>query len=185
MKAAVAAGADAIGLVLAESTRRVSLETAERLVELSPVVSVLVTVDTNPDDLMAAVAATGAGGVQPHGRFSLEAGDRATAAGLLVLHPVGVTGLVSDSDLPEDRIPLFDSGGQSTHGGSGVEFDWRFVSGVDRDFVLAGGLGPDNVGAAVEQLRPWGVDASSRLESAPGVKDPDLIEAFVREAKTR
>jgi phosphoribosylanthranilate isomerase len=54
---------------------------------------------------------------------------------------------------------------------------------VDRPFVLAGGLGPDNVGAAVLAIRPWGVDASSGLESAPGVKDHDLIRRYIQEAQ--
>jgi phosphoribosylanthranilate isomerase len=48
---------------------------------------------------------------------------------------------------------------------------------------MAGGLGPDNVAEAIRELRPWGVDASSRLESSPGHKDPELIAAFVQEAK--
>ena len=48
---------------------------------------------------------------------------------------------------------------------------------------MAGGLGPGTVAAAVAELAPWGVDASSRLESAPGMKDPALVAAYVREAK--
>jgi phosphoribosylanthranilate isomerase len=54
---------------------------------------------------------------------------------------------------------------------------------VDRPFVIAGGLGVDNVREAVATAAPFGVDASSRLESAPGVKDPDTIIAFIEEAK--
>ena len=50
-------------------------------------------------------------------------------------------------------------------------------------FVLAGGLGPDNVAEAVRKVRPYAVDASSRLESGPGEKDSDKVKAFVAEAK--
>ena len=49
--------------------------------------------------------------------------------------------------------------------------------------VLAGGLGPDNVRAAIAAVRPWAVDAASRLESAPGIKDPDLVRSFVEAAR--
>jgi phosphoribosylanthranilate isomerase len=49
--------------------------------------------------------------------------------------------------------------------------------------VLAGGLGPDNVAEAVARVRPWGVDASSGLEEAPGIKDHGRVATFVREAK--
>ena len=59
---------------------------------------------------------------------------------------------------------------------------WRNARGDDR-LVLAGRLGPDNVRAAVEAVQPWAVDAASRLESAPGVKDHEKVRAFVREAR--
>ena len=79
-----------------------------------------------------------------------------------------------------DELPLLDS---DSIGGTGTTFDWSWLDGLDRPFVLAGGLGPDNVAAAVERVRPWGVDASSGLESAPGVKDLAKVAAFVNKAK--
>jgi phosphoribosylanthranilate isomerase len=66
--------------------------------------------------------------------------------------------------------------------GTGHVFDWSLVQGLDRDFILAGGLGPDNVAAAIEQVRPWGVDMSSGIET-DGVKDPEKMRAAVAAAR--
>ena len=85
--------------------------------------------------------------------------------------------------IPLDHMPLLDSAHETLRGGSGETFDWSSTAGLSRPFVAAGGLGPDNVGAAIERLRPWGVDASSRLESSPGRKDEQLVRDFVTTAK--
>jgi indole-3-glycerol phosphate synthase/phosphoribosylanthranilate isomerase len=60
---------------------------------------------------------------------------------------------------------------------------WRNAAGVNDRLVLAGRLGPDNVRAAIRAVQPWAVDAASRLESAPGIKDHDKVRAFVQEAR--
>jgi indole-3-glycerol phosphate synthase/phosphoribosylanthranilate isomerase len=60
---------------------------------------------------------------------------------------------------------------------------WRAAAAAEGRVVLAGGLGPDNVRAAVEAVRPWAVDAASKLESAPGIKDPEKVRAYVAEAR--
>lgn len=180
---AVAAGADAIGFVLAESPRRIDPESARAIGAGLDVDRVLVTVDARPDEVMEMVQRAGATGVQPHGRHALEVGDVAVAAGLLVLHPVPVRSDLEPAMLPHDRILLFDTYRREVHGGTGATFDWAVLDGIERDFVLAGGLTPDNVAGAVRRVRPWGVDASSGLESAPGEKDPERIRAFVMEAK--
>ena len=71
-------------------------------------------------------------------------------------------------------------------GGTGhrVPLDWAADVARHRRVLLAGGLGPDDVAAAVAAVRPDGVDASSRLERRPGEKDPELVRAFVRAART-
>jgi phosphoribosylanthranilate isomerase len=183
--AAVDSGADAVGFVLAESPRRVSPEVARDLSADVTIDRVLVTVDALPEQLMEWVDVTGASGVQPHGLNSTEAGDAALARGLLVLHPVPVRSIIDLDDLAFDRVPLLDTFRSDSHGGTGAQFDWTLLDGIERDFVLAGGLGPDNVADALTRIAPWGVDASSGLESAPGVKDPGLIRRFVTEAKKR
>jgi phosphoribosylanthranilate isomerase len=85
--------------------------------------------------------------------------------------------------IPVGQIPLLDTWSAERHGGTGSVFDWSLAEGLQRRFILAGGLGPENVAAAIRQVRPWGVDASSRLESSPGIKDAGKVAAFITEAK--
>ena len=66
--------------------------------------------------------------------------------------------------------------------GSGRTFDWSVLEGLGRDYILSGGLGPDNVGEAVERLRPFGVDVSSGVET-DGRKDPTKMSRFVRSVR--
>lgn len=183
VEAAVAAGASAVGFVLAaDSPRRITESQAAGLASDVPIMTVIVTVDLKPSELMAAVAATGVGGVQPHGRHRQAAARAARAAGLFVLHPVSVRAAVEVGTVEEGQIPLLDTYRAGVHGGTGEVLDWDKIPDLARPFVLAGGLGPDNVAEAIRRVAPWGVDASSRLESAPGVKDPERIRAYVERA---
>lgn len=77
---------------------------------------------------------------------------------------------------------LLDAAVQGLYGGSGVTADWSSAAGLARDYplLLAGGLTPDNVADAVQQVRPWGVDAASGVEYEPGRKDAARMAAFVR-----
>ena len=91
--AAVEAGADAVGFVLAPGSPRWVAPSAARALAVDvPILTVIVTVDLTPDELMAAVAATGVGGVQPHGDHRQEAAAKAQQQGLFVLHPLAVRG---------------------------------------------------------------------------------------------
>jgi phosphoribosylanthranilate isomerase len=69
------------------------------------------------------------------------------------------------------------------YGGAGKTFDWSIAAGLDRKIIVAGGLDASNVARAVEIARPWGVDACSRIERAPGKKDHQKMKDFVRAAK--
>ena len=76
------------------------------------------------------------------------------------------------------------SGASGGSGGSGNTFDWKRIPvGVQKPFVLAGGITPDNVFEAILATLPWGVDVSSGIESAPGLKDGDKMRQFVEEVR--
>ncbi len=81
---------------------------------------------------------------------------------------------------------FLDSGSGERPGGTGNTFDWREAAYAVKELslhqrvVIAGGLRPDNVGGAIEILRPWGVDVVSGVEASPGKKDPERVRAFVR-----
>ncbi len=80
-------------------------------------------------------------------------------------------------DFPAEALLL-----DGPRGGSGSAFDWSRAEGSPRPVVIAGGLDPSNVTRAIRQLRPWGVDVCSRIESSPGIKDRRLMAAFIRAA---
>jgi phosphoribosylanthranilate isomerase len=116
-------------------------------------------------------------GIQRLGRRYVEVGN--AAAGDLQQIPLP----------PEFPVPtiVFDSGSQRSPGGTGVSFDWKEAVPLSSEIrnnglklVVAGGLTPQNVGEAMEILRPWGVDVVSGVEASPGKKDPDKVRAFVR-----
>jgi phosphoribosylanthranilate isomerase len=178
---AVAAGADAIGLVLvAESPRALTIDRAADLARGVKAQTILLTKDLGPEEIVAAALATGVDGVQPYGLHADEASRSASEAGFLVLRPVLDGAFAS---IPNDQLLLFDNVGPGGLGGTGLSLDHSLIPRMDRPFILAGGLGPDTVAVAIRMVRPYGVDASSGLEVRPGIKDPDRVERFVREAK--
>jgi phosphoribosylanthranilate isomerase len=185
--AAVEAGADAVGFVVAEgSPRQVSVDRAAGLIGGVPILTVLVTRDVTSERLTELVEATGAGGVQPHGRHAAHASSTAAIAGRFVLRPIAMGGGTPEPDpttVPEPQVPLLDSAADTAIGGTGARFDWAKIPALDRRFVLAGGLDPENVAEAIAAVRPWGVDASSGLELRRGVKDRGRVVAFIEEAK--
>jgi len=66
---------------------------------------------------------------------------------------------------------------------NGIRFDWKIARNPDHKIIIAGGLDASNVAEAIRIAKPWGVDASSKLESAPGIKDHDKVRAFVKAAQ--
>ena len=99
---------------------------------------------------------------------------------------VSVNGTPLTIALPATHVMIhLDAADPERAGGTGRTFPWESVSqiGFAHQIMLAGGLGPDNVAAAIEAVVPFAVDASSRLESAPGLKDARLVRRFLRAAR--
>lgn len=183
--AAAAAGADAIGLVFHPPSRRYvePAQAAAIAATLPPFVTTVgLFVDPEASQVDSVLQVVGLDCLQFHGD-ELEA--FCSGFGRPYLKAVAM----KDGQDPRpamDAHPaaqgfLLDSHGNGRSGGSGHRFDWRSVPGaMERPWLLAGGLDADSVREALERLRPYGVDVSSGVESAPGIKDARLMRAFVR-----
>ena len=180
--AAEAAGADALGVIFAPgSKRRVDLDQARRvLAPVGPFVArVGVFVDARVEEVLEAVRGARLSAVQLHGSE-----DASTVAA--IAHHVQVVRAVRwrpgfDPTVHADE-PISALLVDGPEPGSGLAFDWAAAAtslGLGPRWMLAGGLTPDNVAAAVARLRPYAVDVASGVESAPGVKDPAMMRAFV------
>lgn len=185
---AAAAGADAVGVVFSErSPRHASPEEAHAVIAAarteSPDVDTVLVVREMPADAAARTARDlGFDVLQLHGRYDAEDFARAKAilpriwrATSLEAHP----GLAA-GDWGEERLLV-----DGARAGSGQAWDLSLLEQAtlgDR-WLLAGGLSPDTVARAITEARPAGVDVSSGVESAPGVKSFDLITRFLRAAR--
>lgn len=177
VEAAVKAGVDAIGFVFAESKRRVTPRRAQELAESVRGRVLCVAVARHPrqsevDEILSMF--------RPDA-LQTDAEDFAELrlpAALQIL-PVVRVGGAEPNPLP---MRLLFEGPVS---GTGVPADWiaarKLAARVE--LILAGGLSPDNVAAAIAEVRPFGVDVSSGVESAPGLKSPDKILSFVKSAR--
>ena len=182
--AAEEAGADAVGLMLVASSPRVlTIQRARELAKVATIPAIVLTMDLAPHVLLALLRDVGAHGAQPYGKHAPEAASAVATDGGMALMPIQVRGPVDLDSVPEQSIPLLDGFSSKALGGTGTEVPRQWLPQNDKQYVLAGALSPANVAHAVRTVGPWGVDASSGLESSPGVKDPDLIRAFVEEAK--
>ncbi|WP_192255430.1 phosphoribosylanthranilate isomerase [Mesorhizobium caraganae] len=196
MAAALAGGASHVGFIFfAKSPRYVEPAQAGRLRQaaIGKAKAVAVTVDADdaflddivekmrPDMLQLHGAETPARVAEVKARYGLpvvKVFSVSEAADLERIKPfVGIA----------DRV-MFDAKppkGSQLPGGNGVAFDWRILAGLDAglDYMLSGGLNAANIGDALRSANPPAIDISSGVESAPGVKDPALIEQFFRAAR--
>ena len=183
---AVEAGANAVGMILAQSPRQIGIDTVREIVAHIParVEAVVVVVNPSPDELDALLAACPNVTVQFSGseRPELVArlGDRSIKA-IHVDARGGTERLEAACALyPYARV-LFDTYGDGLSGGTGQTFAWERVADFarKRNVVIAGGLNPGNVDACIRSARPFGVDVRTGIESG-GRKDAQKMHAFVR-----
>ena len=189
---AVDAGADFLGIVMAESSkRRASHEQAKEIVALNLVQPRYLVFGYDNADFISetfkALAQTGT-------RLQIMA-DHPELARLLtltsaqnILPSISAAEKVDADEITawaEYPLVLFDShrsnGGLA--GGTGKTFNPANVAGIRRPYLLAGGLNPDNVGQIVTQVNPHGVDVASGTETSPGIKDTDKVRRFIENAK--
>lgn len=132
------------------------------------------------DVVRAAVEESGVRAIQLHGDEPPEHFDALGDLGLPLIRATSPAGDLRNGSHGEDLLLV-----DSPKPGSGTPWGWTgLAQAIDGRWLLAGGLNPENVGAAVEALRPWGLDVSSGVESSRGVKDPELIRAFLSAART-
>jgi phosphoribosylanthranilate isomerase len=196
LDAALAAGADMVGFVFfPPSPRHLSLETARELGRHAKgrALKVALTVDADDVTFENIIETLRPDLLQLHGHESVaRIRDLKGRFGLPVMKAIPVATAADLASLAGyaavcDRI-LFDARapkGATRPGGLGVTFDWHLLDNLDlqRPFMLSGGLNADNVTEAVRITHAGGVDVSSGVERAPGVKDCDLIRDFVRAAR--
>jgi phosphoribosylanthranilate isomerase len=180
-------GADALGFIFAPSKRRLTAEKALALVAEAPVWTSRVGV-FGPDQHAEAEAIAGAlrlDTLQFHGAPNLEA-LQALRRRFRVVQAVGVgedaTGLSArlGAIAPHVDALLLDTARPGQLGGTGEAFAWEVLDGLAPGVpvIVAGGLGPENVGALLARHAVWGVDVCSGVESAPGVKDAGALARF-------
>jgi phosphoribosylanthranilate isomerase len=193
---ALQAGADMVGFVFfPPSPRHISLETARELGRQvkGRALKVALTVDADDATLSNIVETLRPDLLQLHGKESVaRLRDIKQAFGVPLmkviavetaadLAPLGGFAAVADRILFDARAPK-----EATRpGGLGTAFDWHALENLDLKlpFMVSGGLTADNVAEAIRITRAGGVDVSSGVESAPGIKDPEMIRAFIRAAR--
>lgn len=191
VRLAVAAGADAVGFVhVPRSKRFVDRDRIQELCRAAgPMVArVGVIADLPLEEALSLAHQTPLTVLQLHGQ---ENGDYVRALRSALDPRIGLWQAVR-GDAPEARAraaaltDLLEALVLDSDGGSGTPFDWASAKGFDPGcpVLLAGGLTPENVAPAVQGLRPFAVDVSSGVESAPGVKDPERLRAFFTAVRT-
>ncbi len=183
---AASLGADLLGFIFADSPCRVSPQTAASIVAKLPAFqqTVGVFLDVSPSDIVETCAAARLDYAQLHGSESPDVCSAVVAAGIPVIKVITVTAapdVAAATEYTDASAFLLD------RPKGGAMFDWDIArhaaSSLPQPVMLAGGLTPDNVAAAMDVSRPYAVDVNSGVASAPGVKDPYKLAAFIAAAR--
>lgn len=181
---AVAMGADAIGFVFAPSPRQVAPGLVADIVKRLPpeILTVGVFRDELPERVVDVCAFAGLKAAQLHGRETPEQARwiRQRLRWVIQAFAAGDVAVTRAAEYGVDAILL-----DNPSPGSGEVFDWKLAgeAPIGTRIIIAGGLTPDNVGAAVAAVQPWGIDAVTGVEKEPGHKDPVRLRAFVAAAR--
>ena len=180
--AAIAGGATAIGFNFwPRSPRYITPEQAAEIAPEAGVRRVGVFVNETPERVAEIARVAKLDVAQLHGDETPDA----YPPSLTVWKAARVGGdfdFLAYEDLPAEALVLDGPAGE-LYGGSGQTFDWGLAAAVRKRIILAGGLDASNVARAIAAARPWGVDACSRIESAPGKKDHRKMQEFLEAAK--
>ncbi|MDC0963856.1 phosphoribosylanthranilate isomerase [Candidatus Pseudothioglobus singularis] len=182
---AALAGVDAIGLVFYnKSPRNVDIHSAQKIIEALPpfINRVGLFVNANPSFIDEILCEVPLDTLQFHGDESVLDCAQYQMPFIKSLRVKPDTNVKEIAEnFSSASALLLDSFSPSSYGGTGESFDWSLARvKISLPIILAGGLTVDNVADAIKQVNPYAVDASSGVESAPGVKDIDKIEAFIR-----
>lgn len=186
---ACACGADALGLVFyPQSPRCVTPEQARAIIQaLPPLVTVVgLFVNEEQQRIRQLAGDCGLDVIQLHGDEGADSCDFAPRRSIKALRVKDAASLGGHEEFRSSAL-LLDAWVAGAYGGTGERFNWDLAADIARrrPVILAGGLTPENVAAAVSTVRPYGVDVSSGVESAPGRKDPAKVAAFIRNAKSK
>jgi len=175
--AAVEAGASAIGFnFYRESPRYISHTGAAMIGEKIPanVWKVGVFVNETPEAIARIVLDAGLDVAQLHGSSHMR--------GMRIWQAVSAVGTVAGPLAESVEALLIDTPSNEAFGGTGNTWDWTQAPHLEQKIIIAGGLDAGNVRTAIEQAKPWGVDACSRIEKSPGLKDHDKMRRFIAAA---
>lgn len=195
LETVIEAGADIVGFVhFPKSPRHLGIEDIGILISEARGRIETAVLTVNPDNSMISeIAMFDPDWLQLHGTESVSRVRDVRAEGgvpLIKALPIGAAEdvekiieyeSIADRILLDAKPPM-----KATRpGGNGMQFDWSLLKTLDPSlpYMLSGGLTPQNVGDAIGDLKPFGIDVSSGVESAPGVKDAELIKAFVANAR--
>jgi phosphoribosylanthranilate isomerase len=182
----VEAGADALGLVFASSPRQVSLQIAQKICRELPdsVSKIGVFVNENRSTLLKIASLCQLDYVQLHGQEDLAYLQELKFPFLKVFKVKDESVLSEIESFKLNRFML-DTYLNGSAGGGGRSFDWNVAQEAKRfgQFFLSGGLTPENVRAALDKVKPYGVDVSTGVENSPGKKDLEKVKRFIQEVR--
>jgi phosphoribosylanthranilate isomerase len=183
---AVNIGVDALGFILAKSPRQVSLEKVRKLCHNLPPFMSRVAVVVNPEPEKVAE-------IEKSGLFDylqFHGSEEPKMLQSTVLKTIKAISIAGEEDLAEvekyrtsaDYL-LFDTKIGSQKGGTGQRFDWSLIEELELPYILAGGLGAENIEEALKKLNPLAVDINSQVENEPGQKNHRLLKETVKKVK--